>query len=128
MKNNMEEIDRLIKETLTEEEARFYDELDEQNVFEMLLGMFKTKNRWFIVIVNIIHLVSLVLFVYCIVQFFEAEATKEVIKWASAGFICLMLGGMLKLFGWMQMDKNALMREIKRLELQVSSLAGKISQ
>jgi len=35
--------------------------------------------------------------------------------------------GFLKLFGWMQMDKNAILRELKRLELQVSSLAGKMS-
>ena len=33
---------------------------------------------------------------------------------------------MLKIFAWMQMDKNALLREMKRLELQVSSLSGKI--
>lgn len=29
MKNNMEDIDKLIKETLTEEEAKFYDELEQ---------------------------------------------------------------------------------------------------
>ena len=29
MKTNMEDIDKLIKETLTQEEAKFYDELDE---------------------------------------------------------------------------------------------------
>ena len=31
MKNHTEEIDKLIKETLTQEEAKFYDELEEQN-------------------------------------------------------------------------------------------------
>ncbi len=30
---NREDIDNLIKETLTEEEAKFYDELDEQRCF-----------------------------------------------------------------------------------------------
>jgi hypothetical protein len=35
---------------------------------------------------------------------------------------------MLKIFGWMQMDKNAILREMKRLELQVSSLSVKMSE
>ena len=39
MKNNMHEIDELIKETLTREEAEFYDSLDEQSLFEMLGGL-----------------------------------------------------------------------------------------
>ncbi|MEL6812607.1 MAG: DUF6768 family protein [Bacteroidota bacterium] len=128
MKNNIEEIDRLIKETLTQEEAKFYDELDEQNVFEMIGGLFRTKNRWFIVIVNIIHVISFAFFIYCMVQFFNANETNEIIKWTAGGFICLTMVGMLKIFGWMQMDKNAILREMKRLELQVSSLSGKMSK
>jgi hypothetical protein len=32
---------------------------------------------------------------------------------------------MLKIFAWMQMDRKALIRELKRLELQISSLASK---
>jgi hypothetical protein len=30
---------------------------------------------------------------------------------------------MLKLYVWMQMDKNDILRELKRLELQVSAVA-----
>ena len=44
MKNNMEEIDLLIKETLSKENAAFYDSLEEQNVFEMFFGLFNGKN------------------------------------------------------------------------------------
>ncbi|GAB5399615.1 MAG: hypothetical protein Aureis2KO_12000 [Aureisphaera sp.] len=127
MKNNMEEIDQLIKETLSEEEAKFYDELDEQNVFEMIRGLFVTRNRWFMVLLNLVHLASFVGFIYCLIQFFGAIETKEIVKWTSGGFFCLMVIGMLKIFMWLQMDKNAILRELKRLELQVSSLAGKMS-
>ena len=34
----------------------------------------------------------------------------------------------IKLYGWNQMDKNAILREMKRLELQISSLSGKINE
>ena len=128
MKTNMEEIDKLIKETLTQEEAKFYDELDEQNVFQMVGGLFSGKNKWIIILMNVVTLVFFALFIYCTIQFFDTEITNELIKWGIGGFVCLITVSMLKLFAWMQMDKNALLREIKRLELQVSSLSMKMSE
>lgn len=128
MKNNREDIDTLIKETLTREEAKFYDELEEQNVFEMIGGLFYGKNKWIMILMNIMTLVFFGLFVYCTIQFFKVTAIKELIKWGIGGLVFLLGVSMLKVFAWMQMDKNALLREIKRLEIQISSLSGKISE
>tara|TARA_R110001583_G_scaffold17134_2_gene69698 strand:- start:42 stop:428 length:387 start_codon:yes stop_codon:yes gene_type:complete len=128
MKNKMEDIDKLIKETLSEEEAKFYDELEEQNVFEMVTGLFKGKNKWIMFLMNIMTLVFFGLFLYCAIQFFDTDITNEMIKWGIGALVFLFGVSMLKIFAWMQMDKNALMREIKRLELQVSSLSSRISE
>lgn len=125
---NTEDIDKLIKETLTEEEAKFYEGLDEQGLLGMVKGLFKGKLKWIIVMMIIVNFIILGFFVYSVIQFFEATETVELIKWAAAGFICMMMVSMLKLFSWMQMNKNALMREIKRLEFQVSLLSGKIDE
>jgi hypothetical protein len=127
MKTNMEDIDKLIKETLTQEEAKFYDELDEQNVLEMLVGLFKGKNSWIMYVMNFMTLVFFVGFIICIVKFFDTENTNELIMWSVGGIIALLAVSMLKIFAWLQMDKNALLREMKRLELQISSLSGKMS-
>ncbi len=78
--SKLEDIDKLIKETLTEEEAKFYDELDEQNVFQMLGGLFEGKNKWIMYGMNLMTLIFFGLFIYCIVQFFQAEEIKELIK------------------------------------------------
>ncbi len=128
MKTNMEDIDQLIKDTLTEEEAKFYNELEEQNVLEMVTGLFKGKNMWIMYLMNFMTLVFFGLFIYCIVQFFNAEVTKDLIKWSVGSLVFVLAVSMMKIFAWMQMDKNALLREMKRLELQVSSLATKLSQ
>ncbi|WP_142785658.1 DUF6768 family protein [Changchengzhania lutea] len=128
MKTNNEEIDRLIKETLTEEEGKFYDALEEQNVLHMVGGLFQGKNKWIMYLMNVMTLILFALFVYCIIQFFDSELTNDMIKWG-LGSILFMLGvSMLKVFAWMQMDKNALIREMKRLELQISSLSGRMSE
>lgn len=126
MKNQTEDIDKLIKETLTQEEAKFYDELDEQNVLGMIGGLFQGKNSWLIILMNVMTLIFFALFVYCIVQFFGTDETAELLKWGFGAIIFLIGVSVLKIFAWMQMDKNALLREMKRLELQVSSLSGKM--
>ena len=124
---NREDIDKLIKETLTQEEAKFYDELEEQNVIEMVGGLFQGKNKWIMVIMNFMTLVFFGLFVYCTVQFFNSSETNELLKWGIGGLVFLFGVSILKVFAWMQMDKNAVIREIKRLEVQVSSLSSKIN-
>ena len=127
MKNDMENIDQLIKETLNEEEAKFYDDLEEQNVIGMVSGLFKGKNKWIMYMMNFMTLVFFGLFIYCLVQFFKVETNKELLKWGFGSLLFMLGVSMLKVFAWMQMDKNALLREMKRLELQISSLSGKIS-
>lgn len=128
MKTNMEDIDKLIKDTLTHEEVRFYDELEEQGLIDTLEGLFKGKYKWILIMMNIVNIIAVVGAVYCTIQFFQTEVTNMLIKWAAGGFICLMLASMIKIFTWLQMEKNALNREIKRLELQISSLSGRISK
>lgn len=126
MKNERERIDELIKETLNQEEAKFYDELEEQNLMGKLGEVYKSKIGWLAIIMNVVHLVIFGVFIYCIVGFFDAQEINELIKWASAGFLCLIVMGMLKLYIWMQMDKNDILREMKRLELQVATLNKKL--
>ncbi len=122
----MEEIDQLIKETLTQEEAIFYDELDEQNMFQMITGLFSGKNKWIMYGMNIVTFIFFILFVYCANYFFKAELTNELIYWGTLSTACIFGMSMLKIFAWMQMDKNAILREMKRIELQISSLSGRM--
>ena len=126
MKNKIEEIDKLITETLSQEEMKFYNSLDEQNIFEMLFGLFKGKNAWINILMNIVIVVFFALLIYCAIQFFNSETTDQLIKWGFGSLILMLSISMLKLFAWMQMDKNAILREMKRLELLVMSLPGKI--
>lgn len=128
MKNEMEEIDKLIKDTLSQEEAKFYDALDEQSIFEMLFGLFKGKNAWINILLNIMILVFFGLLIYSGVQFFNSESTEGLIKWGFGSLAFLLSISMLKLYAWMQMDKYAILREMKRLELQIMSLSGKMPE
>ncbi|WP_273277100.1 DUF6768 family protein [Maribacter polysiphoniae] len=126
MNKETENIDELIKETLNKEEAKFYDELEEQNLIGKLGEVYKGKMGWLAIIMNVVHLVIFGLLIYCIIRFFGTNETNELIKWASAGFLCMIVMSMLKLYIWMQMDKNDMLREMKKLELQVATLFSKL--
>lgn len=126
MKNEMQEIDQLIKETLTQEEAKFYDALDEQNLFEMVFGLFKGKNAWINILINIVIVIFFGCLIYCGIQFFNQETTEGLVKWGFGSLTLFTAISVMKIYAWMQMDKQAILREMKRLELQVMSLSGKV--
>ncbi|WP_298512743.1 DUF6768 family protein [uncultured Kordia sp.] len=126
--STLEDIDKLIKETLTEEESKFYDELEEQGLWGSVKSIFMGKLGWLAVIMNIVNLAAFGVLVYCLIQFFTVTETNEMLKWGLGILICSMFNAMIKLYAWMQMDKRAILREMKRLELQVSSLSAKISE
>lgn len=117
-----EKIDDLIKEALSKEEAKFYDELGEQGLLGKLGEVHKGKTGWLVSVMTVMHILIFIVFVYCTVQFFNTEVTNELIKWASAGFLCMIFMSFMKLYIWMQVDKNDILRALKRMELQVSAL------
>lgn len=128
MKKAKEKIDFLIKETLSQEEASFYDELEEQNLIEKYGETFKGKTGWLVIVMNFMNLIFLGLFIYCCIQFFKVDETQALIKWSVGGFLCWSFMAFIKLYIWMQMDKNDMLRELKRLELQLSILAHKLDK
>lgn len=126
MKKSNKEIDKMIKDALSSEEAKFYDELGEQSLPEMVGGLFVGKLKWLTVLTVIVQVILFIAAVYCAYQFFQVEEVREMIKWGAGFFMFMMATSMLKIFHWMQMDKNAIMREIKRMELQVVALSSKL--
>lgn len=125
--NKIEEIDLLIKETLTEEESKFYDSLEEPNFFKMIMGIFSGKNGWLMVIMSIVQVLFFGIFVYAAYEFFNTDITNELIQWGVIGLVCIIAVVMLKLYGWIRIEQRSTVREIKRLELLISSMSGKIS-
>ncbi|MGJ8684516.1 MAG: DUF6768 family protein [Nonlabens sp.] len=128
MKTKMEDIDQLIKETLNEEEAKFYDGLEEQNLFGMIKGLYKGKNSWLVLAMNIFNALVFGVLIYCIIQTFDEENTNNLIIYLGIILIAFITMSVIKIHMWMHMHRNVVTREIKRLELQVSSLASKLAE
>ncbi|QCX00550.1 hypothetical protein FGM00_10655 [Aggregatimonas sangjinii] len=128
MSSERQKIDELIKETLSADDAKFYDALDEQNLLGKVGETFKGKMGWLAIVMNIANIIFFILFIYAVIQFFNATGTAELIKWAMAIFGSFMFMAFIKLYVWMQMNKNDILRELKRLELQVAVLSNERKQ
>ena len=123
----MKDIDKSIRAALAAEDRELFEEYSlEQSLWEMIADSFKGRNRWLKTGMNLNILVFTVLAVITAIQFFNAETTRGMIGW-STGFIVSCLGTMMmKSWWWAQMDKNAIKREIKRMELQIARLANRL--
>ena len=120
-----EDIDKLIKEALSEEESELLKRIEDQTLMDMMLMNIRGRLRWVAYYTLFIMLVFFGLGIYCLVEFINAEEIREMMLWGAEMFGSLTLVVMLKIWHWMQMDKNQLAREIKRLELRITQLTEK---
>lgn len=58
--------------------------------------------------------------VYCGWRFFIAAEAIDVARWGAGAMLLMAMVGFLKLWFWLRMESNRVLREIKRLELQIA--------
>ena len=125
----MNELDKKIKEALRQEDAEIFEDLGgEPSVFELVIDTFRGKHWWLTVLTIFWSLVFFVLGTLSAVKFFKTDDSRDMMMWALAFIFCMMAVSMMKMWFWMEMNKNAITREIKRLELQIALLAGRIKE
>jgi hypothetical protein len=121
MKHTDEQIDKVIHDALSEEEALFYDQLGEQNILEMSLGVFQGKNKNIYILTMVMSFIIFGVFVFCAIEFYNAETTRSMLIYGAVAGWCMIIVAFIKLWHWMQMNNNILLREMKRLELQIAA-------
>lgn len=119
----MNALDDDIRKVLANEES-LYDLEREEGVFRQMAGIYQGKMRWMAILATIESVVFVVLIVLAAIEFFQADDTKWQIFYATSILLLGMLLLLVKLWGWMQMNRNAIQREIKRLELRLLELSA----
>jgi len=123
----MSELDDKIRAALRQEDAELFAEHGgEQSMFEMVGDTFRGRSRWMTVLVYVSLAAFLGLAIFTAISFFDAESTRDQIAWAVGFMYSLIVISGLKAWYWTQMNKNALTREIKRLELQIARLSSRL--
>ncbi|MHC4947233.1 MAG: DUF6768 family protein [Planctomycetota bacterium] len=97
--------------------------VEEPDLFEQVLETFRGRSRALVLMSIAIGILFMAAAVFCLVRFFQVAEVRSMIAWALGFFFCLSAVMGMKVWYWMELQKNAITREIKRLELQVSRLA-----
>ncbi len=119
----MKDIDQQIRRALNAEEAQQFDDYGELGLHEMVLQSFKGKSRWLVALAFSYLAIFMGLMIFMGYQFFVAATQRGMIGWAVGFVSCLLVTCMIKVWYWMELNKNAVTREVKRLELQVARLS-----
>jgi hypothetical protein len=125
----MKEIDRMIRDALREEDAEMFDKFGgDQPIHEKITDLFRFRPRWLLLSSILTTLVAMAIAVFAAIRFYNTAEVRDMLVWGGICFACLLGVAAIKIWAWMEMSKNAVTREIKRLELQIVYLAGKMSK
>ncbi|MCH7847284.1 MAG: hypothetical protein IIB99_12080 [Planctomycetes bacterium] len=123
----MSNIDAKIKRALEATDTDLADEFDgDQSMTEMVFDVFRGTQKWLTFLAIFCSIVFMAASVFGIIQLFKAQELHEHILWGLGVMFCFSAVSLMKIWFWMQMNRNSILREIKRVELQVARLAAKL--
>jgi hypothetical protein len=96
----------------------------EESVMELVTYSFRGRARWLTIITWVKMFFFVIAAAVSVTQFLRTDSTRWQIAWASL-FIVFALGTsiMLVLY-WLELNRNAVTRELKRLELRIAELGS----
>ena len=115
-----------VRNALSADDARLYDALGRsqnplQAAFSTLLA---GEHRLFAIAGWALGVVMVAGAVYAATRFIEAETTRAMVGWASCALAAVVALGFIKIWFFMEIQTQALLRVMKRLEMEVAALAA----
>jgi len=114
----MNDLDRKIQEALRGADGG--DALArEPNVAEELIGTFRTRHRWIHAIAFVLTFVFFVSAVWSGFRFAAADTARDQLLWGGLCLLGMLFVGLLKVYFWLEIHTNRILREMKRVELLI---------
>ncbi len=125
--SNMNRIDDLIDQCLSEEEEQLLQDFShEPGYLSQVFALFTGKLGWVMWLVGIVQLLFFIAAVYSLIQLFTMDDMLHAIRWGVVAVILVQISVFLRGFMGMHFEANRVLREVKRLELRmVRTQAGR---
>ena len=112
--------DDRLRRGLDEADRRLVAEMpDHANIFRLMVGSMRTSLRPFIILHLVLGTLVTVGCVLSVVQVFRAGETREQLLWALAAIGSFVWVGFAKVFLWMQLERRAILSELRRTEVRL---------
>ena len=121
----------LAREVLAIKEKRNWDadvlsDFGEQSLAELLTEVFRGRQPLFVVGGFVANLVFFVFGIFAVINFLQAPEVRDMVVWGAAAGFCFAVVATIKIWYWLEMMRHALVRDIKRVELQIAQLAQRL--
>lgn len=112
----MKDIDQKIRAALRGQPGA--DELDgEPNLAEEVIIAFRGRNRWLSTVMFMMNIVLFAGAVWAVVRFLGAEDVTAQLRWGGLALLLFLAVSFVKVWFWLEMQANRVLREVKRVEL-----------
>ncbi len=123
----MNDIDDKILEALSSEDQEVMENYGKElGLFDLIAESFRGKLGFIRITVIIMIVVFIVVLIHSAINFFSIEELASKLDWLAIGLFSLTAVVVGRLWYWMELNHLSTIREVKRLELQVSLLAKKL--
>ncbi len=116
-----DELDELIRKMLDQDDQQLIEELAVTGPMEKIVRSFRSRVKFLNAMVLIMMFAFAALAVFCAIKYFDSESVKASLGWA-VGFVGSWTTiGFLKLYQFMDIDRNLILRELKKIEYKLAS-------
>ena len=118
----MNKIDEMIGRALTEEDRALLASHSEPGYIAQAFGLFRGPQAWVMWITNIAGGVAFFAGLYALWQMVGTTDVLIAVKWGVGALFLFQITMIGKVLSMSRLESNRLLREVKRMELQVSLL------
>lgn len=121
MTTKTEDLDRLILETLDADDRAVLGELaEEPGYFAQAFGLFRGKLAWVMWIAYVVNIIGAGLAIFAAWKMFQTTDPVMTVRWGVGVVVAVSVGLFMKNGLGLQMQHNRILRELKRVELQMA--------
>jgi len=121
MTHRSDELDRMIPDALDAEDREIFGELGEEpGYFAQAIGLFRGKLAWVMWVIYITNIVAAGIAIWGAWNMFQTTDPVLTMRWGVLILVSVFVGLFMKSTLGYQLLSNRVLREIKRLELQLA--------
>ena len=117
----MRDLDAMIDEALDSEERALLRSIGEETgFFAQALGVFGGSAGWVSALLMVVQTLLFFAGFWATFNFFEARDPLSALRWGLPAAVLLLMALIIKLSLWPTIQTNRVIRELKRIELQIA--------
>jgi hypothetical protein len=121
----VDDLDRKIEEALAAEDRDLAAQFGERGPLGEWAAVYRGAMGRLAVFATGLVFAQFIGALYCAWRFFEATQPLDALRWGAGAGLLMLMVGFLKLWFWLRMESNRVLREVKRLELQVARASSR---